>query len=91
MKACLVRIYGKVQGVFFRASLKQTADQHGVHGWVRNRTDGTVEAHLQGAEAQVAKILEWAARGPDQAEVSEVKVDDTTPITSKGFTIDKSA
>ena len=53
-----------VQGVGFRAWMRDTALRHDAAGWVRNRDDGTVEAILQGEEAQVMKVLEWARHGP---------------------------
>ena len=67
-----LRIHGKVQGVFYRASLRAEAERLGVTGWVRNRRDGSVEAVVQGSAAQVAKIVEWAKRGPPAAEVTHV-------------------
>jgi len=67
-----VVISGLVQGVSFRASMRDVALRHGVRGWVRNREDGAVEAIVQGDEAQVAKILEWASVGPPGAEVTSL-------------------
>jgi len=75
-------VSGDVQGVSFRASMKDIAIHHGVKGWVRNRDDGAVEALVQGEEAQVEMLLEWAKVGPPRAKVTRVerhRLDDCPP------------
>jgi acylphosphatase len=68
-------VRGKVQGVFFRRSMKEVATQYGVVGWVRNRSDGrTVEAVLEGPRDAVEKVIEWAKVGPPGARVEAVEV-----------------
>jgi len=67
-----LRIHGRVQGVWFRESMRQRADQLKVTGWVRNRTDGTVEALVQGDPAAVEAMVDWARRGPEGAKVDRV-------------------
>ena len=69
----LLRIRGKVQGVFFRESMRQEAQRLGVTGWVRNRKDGSVEALVQGEADLVAEIAHWAKRGPTAARVDSVE------------------
>jgi acylphosphatase len=66
-----VMVQGRVQGVSFRAALQEEAIRSGVEGWVRNRSDGSVEALLQGDERAVRKVVEWARLGPPRAEVSD--------------------
>ena len=66
-------VSGLVQGVAFRASMKDAALRHGVQGWVRNRDDGAVEALLQGEESQVERLLEWARVGPPGARVASLE------------------
>jgi acylphosphatase len=66
-------ISGRVQGVSFRVSMREVALRHGVQGWVKNRSDGTVEALVQGEETQVVKLLEWARFGPPGADVASVE------------------
>lgn len=65
-------IHGRVQGVFFRDSMRREALRLGVAGWVRNCGDGSVEAVVQGSVSAVDAIVQWAQRGPPHAEVSRV-------------------
>jgi acylphosphatase len=67
-------ISGKVQGVFFRMETKNTADSYGVTGWVRNRSDGSVEAVFEGDRQNVKKVIDWCKRGPTFSRVEEVDV-----------------
>ncbi len=69
-----VLISGRVQGVWFRASTKQKAEQLGIKGWVRNTSDGCVEAVFEGQEELVREIIEWCYHGPPMAKVSNVEV-----------------
>ncbi len=62
-----------MQGVSFRVSMREVALRHGVHGWVKNRGDGAVEALIQGEEAQVVELLEWARFGPPGADVASLE------------------
>ena len=66
--------HGRVQGVWFREGMRQEAQRLGVAGWVRNRSDGTVEAVVQGSPAAVEAIVAWARRGPEAAEVARLDV-----------------
>ncbi len=72
-KSMRLVIYGRVQGVFFRATLKRLADQNQVTGWVRNTEDGNVEAILQGTEENVGFISSWCISGPEGAQVEKVE------------------
>ena len=66
-------VRGRVQGVNYRASLQREALARGVHGWVRNHPDGSVEAVLQGDRAEVESVVEWAWAGPRSAQVADVE------------------
>jgi acylphosphatase len=68
-----VFISGKVQGVFFRSSTKDMAEELGLYGWVRNLTDGRVEAVFEGEEEKIDKMLEWCRKGPEYSKVKSVE------------------
>jgi acylphosphatase len=68
-------ITGRVQGVAYRASMARQADALGINGWVRNRSDGSVEAMVAGTPEQVAAMMNWARRGPPAAQVEHVAVE----------------
>lgn len=67
-------IRGRVQGVWFRESMRLEAERLGVAGWVCNRLDGTVEAVVQGPAEAVEAIIRWARRGPRDARVEGVEI-----------------
>lgn len=68
-------IHGRVQGVFFRDSMRREAQALEITGWVRNRSDGTVEAAVQGEPADMDAIVRWAHRGPQYAQVERVEIE----------------
>jgi acylphosphatase len=72
--AAHVRIRGRVQGVCFRWETKQAADRHAVKGWVRNRSDGSVEALFEGDRSAVEAVLSWCRQGPEISQVDDVAV-----------------
>ena len=74
MKKNRVVIEGKVQGVFFRANMQRVARSLDLAGWVRNLPDGRVEAVLEGAENNMAAMLDWCRQGPPYAIVRQVEV-----------------
>jgi len=67
-------ISGRVQGVWFRESMRLEAERLGVTGWVRNGRDGTVEAIVQGEESAVVAVVAWSRKGPSAARVDDVVV-----------------
>ena len=71
-----VRLFvsGRVQGVFFRQSLKAKSIQNNIFGWVKNLPDGRVECVLEGAEANVSKLVKWAHIGPANSIVENVEI-----------------
>jgi acylphosphatase len=79
--------HGQVQGVFFRDSCRQQADQLHVRGWVRNRRDGAVEALFSGRAADVDAMLDWTHTGPPHAQVSRVDVFDADDPGIMGFEV----
>jgi acylphosphatase len=82
-----VTVHGRVQGVFFRDSLRQRAQSHNVDGWARNRSDGALEAVFEGRPDDVHRLLEFAKTGPRQAEVENVDVSEEEPEGLTGFEI----
>jgi len=70
-----VRIYGLVQGVFFRANTKRVADNLGLKGYVRNMPDGSVEAVFEGEKEAIERAIEWCRVGPPLAVVEKVEVE----------------
>jgi acylphosphatase len=72
MDARRLIIRGRVQGVGYRYAMIEAARTLGLTGWVRNRRDGTVEAHLQGNADALERLLEWSRRGPPSARVTAV-------------------
>jgi acylphosphatase len=82
-----VRAHGRVQGVFFRDSLRRAADREGVAGWAANRPDGSVEAVLEGEPDAVERLVEECRRGPGHADVQRLEVADEEPEGLAGFDV----
>jgi acylphosphatase len=70
-----VRISGQVQGVFFRDSTRQKAEELGLAGWVKNTPDGQVEALFEGPSERVREMVSWCEEGPQHASVENVDTD----------------
>jgi acylphosphatase len=82
-----VRRYGRVQGVFFRQWAVKQARSLGVNGWVHNARDGSVEAHLAGDANAVARMIEEMRRGPQQAHVEDLTIEEVEPEAVEGFSV----
>jgi acylphosphatase len=82
-----VIVHGRVQGVFFRDSVRRLAQQHGVAGWVTNTWDGTVEAVFEGEEDAVERLVDFCRTGPRGAQVDRVEVSEEEPEALSGFTV----
>ncbi len=82
-----VLVSGLVQGVSFRDTCRQTAERHGVSGWVRNLPDGSVEAAFEGPAEAVDALIEWSRHGPRFAVVKDVRVQAEPPEGTSGFQI----
>jgi acylphosphatase len=67
-------ITGRVQGVFFRVTAKDVADEIGVKGWVKNTEEGYVEIMASGADEQLQKFMDWCKVGPRKAMVTNVEL-----------------
>lgn len=82
MIARTIRIIGKVQGVWYRASAKERAVELSLSGFVMNRNDGSVYAEVEGDEHNVEAFIKWCRQGPPLARVEEVVAAD---IEIQGF------
>jgi acylphosphatase len=82
-----VRLFGRVQGVFFRQWTIKQARALGVSGWVHNRTDGSLEALIQGDEGAVTQMIEGMRQGPPQAHVEDLTIEVVEPEAVKGFSV----
>ncbi|MEE4350428.1 MAG: acylphosphatase [Pacificimonas sp.] len=80
-------ISGRVQGVGYRAWLRDTATAHGLSGWVRNREDGTVEAVIAGSPDDVDAVIAACHRGPPAASVAQVAATQGAAPDGEGFDI----
>lgn len=67
-------VSGRVQGVCFRAETQRSALQFGLTGWVRNKSDGTVEAEVEGDRQAVLDLIDWCRKGPPISMVENVAV-----------------
>ena len=82
-----VVVSGRVQGVFFRDSVRRLAHERGLSGWVTNRDDGKVEAVFEGESEDVDALVDFCRSGPDGAAVENVEVSDEEPAGEAGFRV----
>jgi acylphosphatase len=82
-----VRAHGRVQGVFFRDSVRRDAEHAGVAGWAANRPDGSVEVVFEGEPAAVDRLVEACRAGPGHATVDRLDVAEEPPEGLRGFQV----
>lgn len=82
-----VFVSGRVQGVYYRANTRETAQELGIDGWVRNLDDGRVEAVFEGAPKRVEEMVDWCYEGSPQARVENVESWMEDPEGIEGFSI----
>ena len=82
-----IRIFGRVQGVGFRWNTKRKAMILGINGWVRNLPDGSVEVLADGKHPYIDEFIEFLKKGPELAEVKEVRIEEVDEEVSPGFEI----
>jgi acylphosphatase len=85
MSGRLVRIRGKVQGVWYRAWTVKQATRRGLRGWVRNRQDGSVEAFFAGDAAAIEEMIAACRIGPPLAKVASIASEATAEEPPEGF------
>ena len=79
--------HGRVQGVFFRDTVRRMAEQRGVAGWARNNRDGTFEAVFEGDPRAVEHLVSFCREGPRGALVERLEVFDEEPVGAPGFDV----
>ena len=82
-----IRAHGRVQGVFFRDSVRRAAESEHVAGYARNRPDGSVEVVFEGPEEVVERLIDLCRAGPGHAEVTRLDVDREEPEGLSGFSV----
>ena len=82
-----IRVIGRVQGVFFRAWTRDEAQTLGIDGWVRNCSDGSVEAQLEGDQEAIEELVDLMREGPPGARVEGVEVEESDPEGLSGFEV----
>ena len=87
MRTIHIRISGKVQGVFFRASAKEIADKLKITGWVKNTPEGDVEIMAEGVPDNIEKFIQWCKKGPSNAVVSHLDFIEAEPANLGKFRI----
>lgn len=70
-----IQVFGKVQGVFFRASAKMQAEELGLVGWVRNEPEGSVLIEAEGPEDKVLEMIDWCKEGPTFSRVDRLDIE----------------
>ena len=86
MKGARIRVFGRVQGVFFRNWTIDQAQALGLRGWVRNRRDDSVEILAFGEEDAIADLIARCHQGPPAAQVERVEVEEAEGEAPAGFT-----
>ncbi len=89
-KCVTIRVSGRVQGVFFRASTKAEADRLGINGIVRNEREGSVYIEAEGGEEALGKFIAWCRRGPTHAYVLSFDLKEAPSKGYVGFRIERS-
>ena len=90
MRCVGIRVKGEVQGVFFRESAKQVADQLGLTGFARNEPDGSVYIEVEGEDEPVGRFAAWCREGTEQSRVESVEVKRQPLHDFDGFRVDRS-
>lgn len=83
LKHLKIIVSGKVQGVFYRASAKEKADEWNIKGFVRNEPNGDVYIEAEGEEDMLYKFIKWCNIGPARAKVEKIEA---IPGDLMGFT-----
>jgi acylphosphatase len=86
-KKFIIKVYGKVQGVWFRKSAQQKALALGLRGFCKNMEDGSVCIEAEGDLEKLFNFVNWCKKGPELAEVENIKMSEETPTGAMGFVV----
>lgn len=89
METISITVSGKVQGVFYRQSTRDKAQELGITGTVKNLPNGNVHIMASGTNEQLTQLVTWCKQGPPRAIVSSVDVEKLTPHAFVGFTVQR--
>ena len=84
-----IRIYGNVQGVFFRASARTHAEALDITGFARNESDGSVYIEAEGEEENLKQFIEWCYRGPERAVVTKIETEEGAFENFSAFEVER--
>ena len=84
MKKVRIRVFGDVQGVFYRYSAKKLASKLGLKGWCRNEGDGSVQMVIEGDPQLIDSFVDWSKKGPPMARVDKIEVNEETRGAAEG-------
>ena len=84
-----LEIKGKVQGVFFRATASRIAEKNNLKGWIKNKSNGEVEAVVTGKKEAVEIFIEWCREGPEKAVIDKVDITPLDETTFKEFSVER--
>jgi len=82
-----IRVYGRVQGVFYRASTRDQALRLNIFGTVRNADDGSVIIDAEGEDSDLTEFIEWCRKGPERARVDNLQINELSILGFKEFKI----
>jgi acylphosphatase len=86
-KHFVIKVSGRVQGVFYRASTAEVAEQLGLRGFVRNEPNGAVYIEVEGDEEQLDQFVTWCEQGPRLAKVDTVDIEEAPLVGFKNFEV----
>ena len=87
IEAIHIIVHGRVQGGWFRAGTKERADELGLFGWVKNKSEGTVEIHAEGEKLQLEDFILWCRKGTPAANVTSLNLNPTSLQNLRSFEI----
>lgn len=84
-----IQVYGRVQGVFYRAGATEAANRFNIKGFARNEKDGSVYIEAEGEEENLKKFIDWCYEGPTRASVERVATEESAMKNYLNFAIAK--